>query len=86
MDGMTSATTESRNRGQRKVLVATTGAGLAALAVTGALTVGLGAGVTAATSTGSTAPSSTTGTSSDSTSTSSVTTSVQPPVASSGGS
>jgi len=59
MDGMTRATTENRDRAQCRVLAMTTGAGVAALAVTGFLTVGLGSGSTAATS-GTTTPSTTT--------------------------
>ena len=93
MDGMTRATPETRTRGQRKVLIATTSAGAAALAVTGFLTVGLGTGATTATAT-TTTPGTTTGTTDTSGSTSGSTSSTsgavsssgQQPVASSGGS
>ena len=82
MDGLSKATTESRASGQRKVLSVTAGAGVAALAVTGLLTVGLGGSSSPAAAGAST----TTTTSSDATGSSGVSSSGAAPVVTSGGS
>ena len=87
MDGMSRATTDSRTSGQRKVLAVTAGTGVAALAVTGFLSVGLGTSQAASSTTGtSTSTSTTTGTTSSTGSTGTVTHSGSSAMASSGGS